>query len=202
MLPCLAFSRRAAGLTSAITFALLGFLLITTNPAAAKPPKAKGGPKVTMVIEKRGTITIELMPKAAPKTVAHFLSLVKKKFYDGILFHRVVEGFVAQAGDPKSKEVKPEDIPTAEAAQARGLGVGGSGENVPLETGQAHEKGTLGLARSAAPDSGDSQFFLNLVANHRLDSGYCVFGKIADKKGLEVMDKIKQGDRITSIRVK
>lgn len=158
---------------------------------------AQSNPRVEMEVEKRGKITIELLPKDAPKTVAHILSLVDKKFYDGLLFHRVRAGFVAQAGDPASRKVKGETIANL-PPEGTGLGSGGSGKNVPLEAKVPHDRGTLGLARSQAEDSGDSQFFFNLVPNHGLDGAYCVFGKIV--KGLDVMDKIKQGDRIKSVR--
>jgi cyclophilin family peptidyl-prolyl cis-trans isomerase len=157
-----------------------------------------------MVIEKRGTVVIELYPKDAPKTVTHFLDLVNKKFYDGILFHRVVKSgiYVAQAGDPKSKTVNGAllaDIPSEEVGQKYGLGAGGSGKTVPLEARRPHDRGTLGLARSQDPNSGDSQFYFNLEANHQLDGEYCVFGKVV--KGMEALGKIRQGDRIKSVRV-
>jgi cyclophilin family peptidyl-prolyl cis-trans isomerase len=86
-----------------------------------------------------------------------------------------------------------------QVAQKFALGNGGSGKTVPLEPKLAHERGTVALARSADIDSGDSQFFFNLKANHLLDSQYCVFGRVT--KGLDVMDKIELGDRITSLRV-
>lgn len=162
---------------------------------------AQSKPRVEMEIEKKGKITIELLPESAPKTVAHFRKLVEKKFYDGILYHRVVPGFVAQAGDPNSKKHKPSDLAglsSEEVGAKFNLGVGGSGKNVPLEANLPHDRGTLGLARSQNPDSGDSQFFLNLVPNHNLDGQYCVFGKVT--KGLDVMDKIAIGDRIKSVR--
>ena len=184
------------------TLAVLAVGLCSANAMAKPPATAKSNPKVTMVIEKRGSITIELFQKDAPKTVEHFLNLVNKKFYDGILFHRFENNFVVQAGDPKSKTVdgsKIADISSAAASEKYQLGAGGSGSTVPLEAKQPHERGTLGLARSQAPDSGDSQFFFNLQDNHQLDEGYCVFGKIT--KGLDVMDKIKQGDKITSVRL-
>jgi len=159
------------------------------------------------------SLTIELYPDAAPKTVEHFVSLVNTHFYDGILFHRVIADFCAQAGDPKSKTVdgsKLRNISDSEAAMQYHLGAGGSGKTVPLEAKLAHEKGTLGLARSQDLDSGDSQFFFNLSANHSLDGGYCVFGKIisgktaagkVDKDGLQVMTSIRQGDKIKTLRV-
>lgn len=179
---------------------LMAVTAFTLNSGLAA--QAQSNPRVDMVIEKRGTVSIELLPKSAPKTVAHFLKLTEKKFYDGILFHRVVPGFVAQAGDPASKKYKPSDLnglSSEEIGNKFQLGSGGSGANVPLEAKTPHDRGTLGLARSQAPDSGDSQFFLNLVPNHSLDGNYCVFGKVT--KGLDVMDKIQNGDRITSIRV-
>lgn len=183
--------RTLASLAAAITIAV-GSVTVS----AAGKPKA-GNPKVEMTIADKGAMVIELYPKAAPKTVAHFLDLVHKHFYDGILFHRVIPGFVAQAGDPKSKTVKGADIANVPAEQT-GLGDGGSGTNVPLEVKLSHDRGTLGLARASDPNSGDSQFFFNLVPNHRLDTGYCVFGKVT--KGLNVMDEIKQGDKIATVR--
>lgn len=175
--------------------------LFSVSAAIAQKGAKTANPTVTMVIAKRGTITIELFRKSAPKTVDHFLELTNKKFYDGVLFHRLVAGFVAQAGDPASKKVdgkKIADITPEEVGQTYGLGGGGSGKTVPLEAKEAHVRGTLGLARSQDPDSGDAQFFFNLKDNHNLDSGYCCFGKVVGS--LSVMDKIHQGDKITSIR--
>jgi cyclophilin family peptidyl-prolyl cis-trans isomerase len=204
---------RRAACTLIPGLAVLTFLGVAQTIAAAQPPKSTakpapappkvpaGNPRIVIVIENRGTIVAELLPHEAPKTVAHILALVNRKFYDRILFHRVIADFVAQAGDPKSKKVdgaKLRTISDAEVASTYGLGAGGSGQTVPLEPSIAHERGTLGLARSSNIDSGDSQFFFNLAANHSLDSGYCVFGKIV--QGLDVMDKIKQGDRILTIR--
>jgi peptidyl-prolyl cis-trans isomerase B (cyclophilin B) len=179
---------------------LAGLLFAVAAPFA----QAQANPRVEMEIEKKGKITMELLPKFAPKTVAHFVKLVNKKFYDGILFHRVEPDFVVQGGDPASKKIDPaklKGLSSREVGEQFGLGSGGSGKDVriPLEANTPHERGTLGLARSSAPDSGDSQFFLNLKANHPLDGQYCVFGKIT--KGLDVMDKIAIGDRIKSIRV-
>lgn len=198
------FSSLSRRLFAPLMLGLVGVsLLAAESPASAKPPAVtKGNPRVVMVVEKRGELTIELYAKDAPKTTAHFLDLVKQKFYDGILFHRYVDSFVVQGGDPKSKEVDGKliaDISAEQAGQQYGLGMGGSGKTVPLEAKRPHERGTLGLARSQDPNSGDSQFFFNLKDNHQLDSGYCSFGKVV--KGLDVMDKIKQGDRIKSIRL-
>jgi cyclophilin family peptidyl-prolyl cis-trans isomerase len=160
-------------------------------------------PRVVMTVADRGAITIELFAKDAPKTTAHFLALANKKFYDGILFHRVIKGFVAQAGDPASKKVdgsKLRDMSDQDVAMQYHLGGGGSGENIPFEENhQVNDQYALAMALSGPRTAtGDSQFFINLVPNHRLDGDYCVFGKVV--KGTDVVDKIQQGDKITSIR--
>jgi cyclophilin family peptidyl-prolyl cis-trans isomerase len=157
-----------------------------------------GAIHTTLVIADRGTIKIDLYPAAAPKTVAHVVDLCKKDFYKGILFHRVVPGFVAQAGDPKSKTVNGKSIANVDPSET-GLGGGGSGTSVPLEAKLPHTKYSIGLARSNSPDSGDSQFYINLKDNNSLDGGYCVFGMITS--GQDVADKIQQGDKITSFSV-
>jgi peptidyl-prolyl cis-trans isomerase B (cyclophilin B) len=190
------------------------FIAICLFAAVASPVAAgasgAGGPKsrkpadsqlVDMTIEKRGTIRLELLPASAPKTAAHFLALVDRRFYDGLLFHRVEPAFVAQAGDPESRKVdgaKIASIPSAEAAQLFRLGLGGSGTTVPLEATVPCSRGTVGLGHSMSPDSGDSQFFFNLSDNHRLDNQYTVFARVV--KGLDVMEAIHQGDRIKTVR--
>lgn len=203
----LPFAGSTGPLSRRIALGLLALLLLAALPSMAQPPlkrpsTGKPNPQLTMVIAKRGTIVIELYPNAAPKTVAHVVALVNKGFYDRQLFHRVIKEFVAQTGDPKSKNVdgaKLRGLSDIQVSQKFALGNGGSGKTVPLEPKLSHERGTVGLARSQDIDSGDSQFFFNLKTNHNLDSGYCVFGKVI--KGLDVMDKIELGDRITSLRV-
>lgn len=199
-------SRCRTACMAASALAVLGAFSALSLPALAQKSDqgtkaAAKNPQVQMVIEKRGTLTIELFSREAPKTVAHFLDLTRKKFYDGILFHRYEPGFVVQGGDPKSRTVdgaKIADIPSRQVGEQYGLGMGGSGSTVPLEAKAPHTRGTLGLARSQDPNSGDSQFFFNLKDNHQLDSGYCVFGKIV--KGVEIMDALRQGDKIKSVR--
>ena len=169
--------------------------------SGAQTRKALDRPVVEMVIEKRGAVRIELLPQEAPRTVAHFISLVERKFYDGILFHRVEPKLVAQAGDPGSRKIdgtKIASLTPSEVAQLYRLGLGGSGKSVALEASAPCTRGTLGLGHSLDPDSGDSQFFFNLSDNHRLDNQYTVFGRVT--RGLEVMDAIQQGDRIKTIR--
>jgi cyclophilin family peptidyl-prolyl cis-trans isomerase len=162
----------------------------------------EGAIKATLEIEGRGTMQVELYPKAAPKTVEQIVKLCKQNFYKDILFHRVVSGFVAQAGDPGSKKHKPSELKglsSDEVGAKFQLGSGGTGASVPLETGLPHAQFSLGMARSSDPNSGDCQFYINLNANHNLDAEYCVFGRIVS--GEEIAATIEIGDKITRFSV-
>ncbi len=126
---------------------------------------------------KGGRVVILLRPDLAPKTVAQFKTLCKQGFYDGTPFHRVIDGFMAQGGDPT------------------GTGMGGSKlPNVPAEfTNKAHFlRGTVGMARAADPNSGNSQFFIMFAPAPSLDGQYTIFGQVI--KGMEYVDQIKRGD--------
>lgn len=147
----------------------------------------------TLVIDGKGTIQIDFFPAAAPKTVAHIVTLCKEGFYNGILFHRVVPDFVAQAGDPKSKGL------TVSQLDGANIGSHGSGHSVPLEATLPNTQGTIALARSADLNSGDSQFYFNLQDNPSLDGKYCVFGKVTS--GMNVVNSIAKGDKIDSFTV-
>jgi peptidyl-prolyl cis-trans isomerase B (cyclophilin B) len=188
---------------------LPGVLMVFVGAAALSAPLPQAKPKpvrnavVEMKVAGRGKVTIELFAKDAPKTVARITTLVKQGFYNGLRFHRVRPGYMAQVGDPESKlysaaQLKPmkdEDL------QRIGLGGGGSGKKIPFEeNGRTHETGTLAMALSAErSDTADSQFFVNLAPNHHLDGNYCVFGRVT--KGMDVVKKIKQGDQIEAVRV-
>lgn len=131
----------------------------------------------------KGTITAELYPDKAPKTVAQITELVEKGFYDGLTFHRVEPGFVIQGGDPK------------------GDGTGGYDKNIPFEENDLkHEKGALAMARSQEKDSASSQFYITLDAQPSLDGNYVVFGKVLS--GMEVVEKIVIGDKMTKVTLK
>jgi peptidylprolyl isomerase len=124
---------------------------------------------------KDGRVTIEMKPDLAPKHVARIKELVKDKFYDGLKFHRVIDGFMVQTGDP------------------RGNGTGGSGVNIPAEfTSQPHFRGAVSMARSNDPNSADSQFFICLANARYLDNQYTVWGEVTE--GMEYVDMIKKGD--------
>ena len=157
---------------------------------------------VEVKVQGRGSFTMELYAERAPKLVAHFLDLVNKKFYDGMLWHRKVNNFVIQTGDPASKKVSPEQArkKPGEMGGTEGLGDGGSGTTVPFEINDLrHAKYMVGMAlESPMSDTGDSQFFVNLKDNFRLDGSYCVFGRVA--KGMDIIDKIERGDKIIYIK--
>lgn len=165
--------------TSLISF-LTGILLmaITTGAASTLDPEN------TLYLDlKDGRVVIELRPDLAPITVGRFKELVRQHFYDGLTFHRVIPGFMAQTGDPK------------------GDGTGGSGQNLPAEfSRKAHfERGTLGMARASDPNSADSQFFITFDAAPWLDGQYTIFGQVV--KGMEFVDKIKVGLKQSNGRV-
>jgi peptidylprolyl isomerase len=122
----------------------------------------------------KGRVTIELRPDLAPNHVARIKELVRSGFYDGLKFHRVIEGFMAQTGDP------------------RGDGTGGSGKKLKAEFNSANFlRGTVGMARANDPDSGDSQFFICFEPAPFLDGKYTIWGQVTD--GMEAIDAIKRG---------
>ncbi|HYD19394.1 MAG TPA: peptidylprolyl isomerase [Patescibacteria group bacterium] len=124
---------------------------------------------------KDGKVTIQLRPDLAPKHVARVKELIAKGFYDGLKFHRVIDGFMAQTGDPD------------------GTGYGGSGTHIPAEFSKApFKRGTVGAARSADPDSADSQFFICFADARFLDGQYTVWGEVTE--GMEFVDKIAKGE--------
>lgn len=145
---------------------------------AAPAQTARRDPANTVVMEtKDGRITIALRADVAPKHAAQIKTLVARKFYDGIVFHRVIDGFMAQTGDP------------------RGDGTGGSDlPNIPAEFSQVpFKRGTVGMARSQNPNSANSQFFIMFREASHLNGQYTVFGKVV--QGMELVDKIKRGDQ-------
>ena len=121
-----------------------------------------------------GRVTIEMRPDLAPKHVARIKELVRESFYDGVKFHRVIEGFMAQTGDPT------------------GTGSGGSGKKLDAEfSDELHLRGTVSMARAQSPNSADSQFFIVFQPASHLDGQYTVWGRVID--GMEHVDGIKRG---------
>jgi cyclophilin family peptidyl-prolyl cis-trans isomerase len=143
----------------------------------------------------KGTITAELYPDAAPKTVESFQKLIRDGFYDGIIIHRVEPRFVVQAGDPLTKEL-PLDNPR--------IGTGGPGYQIKLEVqGNPHRHitGALSMARSQHPDSAGSQFFIVLdeTSGRHLDGQYTVFGQVTE--GMDVVQTLRRGDKLEKVTV-
>lgn len=124
---------------------------------------------------KDGLVVIRLRPDLAPKHVERIKELAREGFYDGIVFHRVIDGFMAQTGDPT------------------GTGMGGSGKKLPAEfTKTPFDRGTVGMARSQDPNSGDSQFFICFAPAHFLNGQYTVWGEVTE--GMDFVDSIKKGE--------
>jgi len=125
-----------------------------------------------------GKIVFDLLPDIAPETVRNFITLAKRSFYDGTLFHRVIPGFMIQGGDPNTK--KPDKSK---------WGVGGPGHNIKAEfSSKSHLRGIVSMARATDPNSAGSQFFIVTKDSTFLDKQYTVFGKVTD--GMDVADKI------------
>jgi peptidylprolyl isomerase len=147
------------------------FIGVTMSDAAPLDPEN------TLYLDlKDGRVVIQLLPDIAPKHVARVKELARKGFYDGTPFHRVIEGFMAQGGDPT------------------GTGTGGSGEgNVPAEFTRVRKflRGAVGAARTSDPNSADSQFFIMFAPAPSLDGQYTIWGQVVS--GMEFVDKIKRG---------
>jgi cyclophilin family peptidyl-prolyl cis-trans isomerase len=167
-----------------VTFVLPVGAQQPTPPAPKEAPKGGKKVKQTAVItmEKGGEIALEFFPEDAPKTVENFVTLAKKGYYDGVTFHRVEPNFVVQGGDPK------------------GNGTGGPGYTIKDEFNkQKHVRGVLAMARTQAPNSAGSQFYITLAPAHFLDGQYTVFGRVTS--GMEIVDKIKVGDKMKSVKI-
>lgn len=134
-------------------------------------------PKIKIIMQNDHEMVLELYPEVAPKTVENFVSLVEKGFYDGIIFHRVIPGFMIQGGDPQ------------------GTGMGGPGYSIKgefksngVDNPLKHIRGVISMARSGHPDSAGSQFFIMHANAPHLDGQYAAFGNVIE--GIEVVDEI------------
>ena len=176
-----------------LLLALFALLFSVSANAASQEEMVKekqANPKeYQLVLQlKDGNVVIEMLPEKAPNHVARIKELARKGFYDGIVFHRVIEGFMAQTGDPT------------------GTGMGGSGQNLKAEfNDQPHLRGVLSMARAGDPDSADSQFFICFKDSRFLDGQYTAWGKVIS--GMEFVDNITRGeppanpDKIISLKV-
>jgi peptidylprolyl isomerase len=149
--------------------ALLGVVVLFTTQARAADLENQ----IYLDLED-GRVVIELRPDLAPTHVARIKELTRQGFYDGVVFHRVIDGFMAQTGDPT------------------GTGSGGSGQKLKAEFSEAkHVRGTVSMARAQSPDSADSQFFICFKPADWLDGQYTVWGQVIE--GMEFVDMIKKG---------
>ena len=167
--------------------ALLGvtFFIMTT---AANATSDNGAGQTLLLETSQGQVEIKMLPELAPKHVARITELASNGFYDGIIFHRVIPGFMAQTGDPD------------------GTGMGGSGQKLEAEfTDYEYRDGTVGMARSMNPNSGDSQFFICFEGCGHLTGQYTVWGQV--ERGMDTVRKIAIGeppadpDKIVSVSI-
>jgi len=158
-------------------------VLLTLLTVAGGSAATIADPQNTLVMQlKTGRVVIQMRPDLAPHTVRRVKELVRQGFYDGTPFHRVIDGFMAQGGDPT------------------GTGMGGSGFKLAAEfSAEQHVRGTVSMARSANFDSADSQFFICLAPAPKLDGKYTIWGQVID--GMEHVDEIKKGDESKDGRV-
>jgi cyclophilin family peptidyl-prolyl cis-trans isomerase len=159
------------------------FMKLETNQSPDLTPDAQGMSKATaIIVTKKGIMKFKFFPNEAPATVKRIAELINKGFYNGLTFHRVVEGFVIQGGDPQ------------------GNGTGGSGQRIKAEFSKLrHQEGTVAMARAADPNSADSQFYIAFGPAPHLDGQYTVFGQVVE--GLDVIRKIRIGDEMLKVLI-
>jgi peptidyl-prolyl cis-trans isomerase B (cyclophilin B) len=172
--------------SSLVLLVIAPALILSGKAVRADPQSASGKAThpIAVIETAKGVIKIKLFPEEAPKTVANFVKLANKGFYNGLTFHRVEPGFVVQGGDPK------------------GDGSGGPGYTIPDEknTKLKHNRGAVAMAKTSAPNSAGSQFYIVIdkPAPH-LDGGYTVFGQVI--AGQNVAEKIAKGDKMTKVYI-
>ncbi len=166
--------------------AVMGFCLVASGLLAQE--SSASNLRAVIKLAKGGEIVIKFYPQDAPKSVANFIKLARKGFYDGLTFHRVVPGFVAQGGDPN------------------GDGSGGPGYTIPGEFSdngwnntQKHVKGAVAMARTNDPNSAGSQFYICLDDQPALDGKYAVFGQVV--KGMDYVEQIQVGDKMEKVSI-
>ena len=168
---------------------LIAALLLTFCLAGSRLwAKGDDGTRAVIKLAKGGEIVIKLFPNHAPKSVANFVKLAKKHFYDGLSFHRVIPGFVAQGGDPNG-----------DGSGGPGYTIKGEFEENGVHNPEKHLKGAVAMARTNIPDSAGSQFYICLEDQPALDGKYAVFGKVI--KGMEYVEQIQVGDKMEKVRI-
>ena len=161
------------------------------NPLPDDAKYAERSGPIIRVTTERGVFYLQLFPDAAPKHCDRIVRLVEEEFYDGIRFHRIEPKFVAQVGDPKSRD----------GVDRPGVGSGGSRyPDLLLEVNRAYKntRGTLAMARTNDPNSANSQFYIVLEDAPHLDMQYTVFGRVLDE-GMTIVDQIRRGDTMQAV---
>jgi peptidylprolyl isomerase len=154
-----------------LTFALF----LTLNLTFMSKAQSNNSENLLTIETKNGKILIELMPDVAPNHVKQIKTLANKGFYDGVVFHRVIDGFMAQTGDPTGTGTGGSDLPDLKAEFSQ----------------EPHIRGSVSMARAASPNSANSQFFIVLQDAPHLNNGYTLFGRVTS--GMEIVDQIKKG---------
>ncbi len=179
---------------------ILTALLLASQPAAAQavPPvkKSPGAGPVIVIETSRGVIQFETYPEDAPKTVEHVVSLVRRRFYNGLRVHRAEERFVIQMGDPQTRDFTKKDMWGRGPASGSGKPVGVA----EISKRRTHVRGAVGMAHSGDPAQADSQFYIMRSDRAGLNGKYVVFGQVLS--GLEVVDAIQPEDVIKRMYVK
>lgn len=159
--------------------------MVAQGPTLPPPPAEEPAGSIVKIATSKGDILIELFDKQTPITAGNFLLLVEDGYYDGVVFHRILPGFMAQGGDPM------------------GTGGGGPGFTIPDEIAPelGHDRSIVSMAKTAAPDSGGSQFFICYTKERtqHLDGVHSVFGRVIE--GMEVVDQLRQGDPMLEVTV-
>ena len=161
----------------AVSRRLFAGLALAAATLFAAPAFAQSGTPHLMLTLPAGVVDVELLPDLAPKHVERIVTLTDQGFYNGLKFHRVIAGFMAQTGDPKGDGTGGSDLPDLKAE---------------FTTTQSFQRGVLGMARSSNPDSANSQFFITYADASFLDGQYTIFGKVVS--GMEFVDALKKGD--------
>jgi peptidyl-prolyl cis-trans isomerase B (cyclophilin B) len=184
---------------SRLAAAILAVAVAGDASAQAQRPaqaQATGAGPIIVMETAKGTIEFELYPEDAPRTVAHILALVRRNFYNGLRFHRVVPGFVVQIGDPQTRDMTKRDTwgQGAQAGSGKPIGV------AEFSKKRTHVRGAVAMAHAGDPAKADSQFYITLAPQARLDGKYTVFGQVIS--GADVLPKIQEADVLRKMYVK
>jgi cyclophilin family peptidyl-prolyl cis-trans isomerase len=176
-----------------LLIAMLALVAVTAGLAVAQAKLSPGaGPSIVVVETEKGTFEFETYPNEAPKTVAHIVGLINKRFYNGQRVHRVVPGFVMQFGDQQTRDMTKEKM----WGRIEGPQVGVA----EFSKLRRHVRGAVALAHNGDASKADTQMYVTLADTPRLDGKYVVFGKVIS--GMDVVDKLKYADRIVRVTVR